>query len=526
MTDDHGATRRMFLGAGGATLGGGVLGLGFLGTDTAEAHGKDKTRHSSLSLRPAYHFSAPDNWKNDPQRPIYVNGEYLYYYLYNADYIEGRGGTAWRLATTRDHVKFKDRGVAIPKFTNANGDCWSGCVVVDTQGTAGYGKGSLIAIVTQAPEGKQAQYLWYSRNGGRSFTPGGLAPVLPNPGTWDFRDPKIIWDRFTRCWVMVNAEGQRLAFYTSRNLREWTYVSDFVREDIGTLECPDLFEMTADDGASQWILGVGANGKGRDLPATYAYWVGAFDGTRFTTTQDEPLWLDWGFDFYGAVTYPHHDRRGKEDLSLRRVLGWANFWDYPHNAPTVFSDGYNGDDMIVRDLRLKNDGGEYYLASSPTAALRNYTTKTHRLGTIDVNGTRDLNVKAAAYEITCELEWKAGVQPNAGFEVRRAAEVGRHIAVGVYVPAPYAYVNRRPTFYPGPDESKTPFDASSRRVALRILVDNTSVELFVGDGRYVHSHRVFPYPADTGIRLYGHDGGATFRDLVIRELKVTERSRG
>ncbi|MFT3889625.1 MAG: GH32 C-terminal domain-containing protein [Arachnia sp.] len=96
----------------------------------------------------------------------------------------------------------------------------------------------------------------------------------------------------------------------------------------------------------------------------------------------------------------------------------------------------------------------------------------------------------------------------------------RLVAVGVYVPAPYAYINRRPTFYPGPDESKTPFDTSSRRVKLRILVDNTSVELFVGDGRHVHSHRVFSAPADTGIRLYGHDGGATFRDLVIRELKA------
>lgn len=87
------------------------------------------------------------------------------------------------------------------------------------------------------------------------------------------------------------------------------------------------------------------------------------------------------------------------------------------------------------------------------------------------------------------------------------------------MPAPYAYINRRPTFYPGPDESKTPFDTSSRKVKLRILVDSTSVELYVNDGRYVHSNRVFNNPYDTGIRLYAHDGGAIFRDLTIRELK-------
>ena len=159
-------------------------------------------------MRPTYHFSVPDNWKNDPQRPIYLDGEYHYYYLYNADYIDGGGGTAWRRATTSDHVSFRDRGVAIPKFSNANGDCWSGCLVVDERDTAGYGKGAVIALVTQAPEGKQAQYLWYSTDRGRSFRPGGDAPVLPNPGVPDFRDPKVIWDADHERWFMATRKGR------------------------------------------------------------------------------------------------------------------------------------------------------------------------------------------------------------------------------------------------------------------------------------------------------------------------------
>ena len=39
------------------------------------------------------------------------------------------------------------------------------------------------------------------------------------------------------------------------------------------------------------------------------------------------------------------------------AIGWANFWDYPHNTPTLATDGYNGDDMIVRDVRLKRGSG-------------------------------------------------------------------------------------------------------------------------------------------------------------------------
>nr|WP_231745390.1 glycoside hydrolase family 32 protein [Arthrobacter sp. EpRS71] len=473
-------------------------------------------------MRPAYHFSVADNWKNDPQRPIYLDGEYHYYYLYNADYINGGGGTSWRRATTTDHVAFRDRGVAIPKFSNGNGDCWSGCMVVDEGNTAGYGAGAVIALVTQAPEGRQAQYLWYSKDRGRSFKPGGLAPVLPNPGVHDFRDPKVIWDADRGRWFMANAEGQKLGFYASPDLRSWTRVGEFLRSDLGLLECPDLFRMTADDGTSHWVLGTSANGKGRGLPATYAYWTGAFDGSSFTPDHAEPEWLDYGFDFYGAVTYPHHHASGAEDPTLRRAIGWANFWDYPHNTPTLATDGYNGDDMIVRDVRLKRGNGSYYLASAPTSALGDHVKRTHRLGDVAVAGTHDLKIRSNAYDLSCELVWNPDAPPaNLGLEVCRAPGGGRHVAAGAFLRGPFTYVNRRPTINPTGGETQTPVDPSTGRLTLRILVDRTSVEVFVADGRVVHSHRVFPLEGDDGIRLYAHEGSATFKDLTIRELKVT-----
>ncbi len=522
MTENEGFPRRtLFAGACAAALGATALAATPAVASAAPSPAAASRGNAAGSIRPEYHFSVPDNWKNDPQRPIYVDGEYLYYYLYNADYLEGGAGTAWRLATTRDHVKFRDRGVAIPKFTNENGDCWSGCLVVDTEGTAGYGKGTIIAIVTQAPQGKQAQFLWYSTDGGRSFAAGGLAPVLPNPGVHDFRDPKVIWDEDRGRWFMANAEGQRIGFYTSADLRSWERVGEFVRTDIGLLECPDIFRMTADDGTAHWILGISANGKGRGLPATYAYWTGAFDGVSFVPDADEPQWLDWGFDFYGAVTYPNHDKNGAEDPTLRRAIGWANFWDYPHNTPTLFTDGYNGDDMIVRELRLRRGMGEYYLASSPASALSDHVRRTHTLGDVVVAGTRDLDVRSNAYELSCEFVWDPAAAPsNIGFELCRAPGGGRHVAAGAYLGGPFTYVNRRPTVSPSGAESQVPIDPSVGRLAMRILVDRTSVELFVGDGRVVHSHRVFPLDGDDGIRLFANDGTATFRGLTIREIAV------
>lgn len=479
-------------------------------------------------MRPGFHFSVPDNWKNDPQRPIFLDGEYHYYYLYNADYLAGGIGTSWRRATTRDHVAFVDHGVAIEKFTDGNGDCWSGSLVIDEDDTAGFGRGAVIALVTQAavdrvPEGRQAQYLWYSTDRGRTFLPYGADPVLEDPAITDFRDPKVIWDAVRERWFMALAEGDRLGFYASPDLRAWSRVGEFARDDLGLLECPDIFEMRADDGSYQWVLGVSANAKHRGLPATYAYWTGSFDGSAFVPDAHEPRWLDWGFDFYGAVTYAHHDAAGEEDPSLRHAIGWANFWDYPHNTPTIVTDGYNGDDMIVRDLRLERDQAGYRLACRPTAALGGYTTRTHRLGDLEADGDVDLAVRAPAYELSCDVEWQAddaGRTGDVGFEVCRAGGGNRFVAAGLDLPGLNAYLDRTLTANPTRGRTQAPLDVSKGRVAIRLLVDRTSVELFVGDGESVQSHRVFPLAGDDGIRVFARGTTAVFRDLTIRELSV------
>jgi levanbiose-producing levanase len=485
------------------------------------------------TMRPAFHFSVPDNWKNDPQRPIFIDGEYHYYYLYNADYLAGGTGTSWRRATTRDHVSFVDHGVAIEKFTNGNGDCWSGSLVIDTEDTAGFGRGAVIALVTQAlvnqvPEGRQAQFLWYSTDGGRSFRAGGDDPVLADPDVTDFRDPKVIWDSIRERWFMALAEGHRLGFYASPDLATWTRVGEFARDDLGLLECPDIFQMTADDGSWQWVLGVSANAKHRGLPATYAYWTGAFDGSNFVPDAHEPRWLDWGFDFYGAVTYPHHEPSGEEDASLRHAIGWANFWDYPHNTPTLVTDRYNGDDMIVRDLRLVRERDGYALASTPTGSLTEYTVRTHRLGDLEVDGDLDLDVYAPAYDLSCEIEWDAEAAcPTAdiGFQVCRAGGGSRYVTAGLDLSGPSAYLDRTLTFNPTRGRTQAPLETSAGRVAIRLLVDRTSVELFVGNGGSAQSHRLFPLAGDDGIRLYARGATAVFHDMTIRELSVPTETR-
>lgn len=242
-----------------------------------------------VSYRAAYHFTVPDQWKNDPQRPVWIDGEYHYYYLYNADYLAGgEVGTAWRLATSTDLVSFTDRGVAVPKDTTVNGDVWSGSAVVDDGDTAGFGAGAVVAVVTMSPGGgtdHQEQFLYYSTDGGRTFTHHGTDPVLANPGVADFRDPKVIRDEDRDRWVMALAEHDKIGFYHSDDLTSWTYAGGFVEGGIGVLECPDLFRITADDGTGKWVLGASADGTGSGQPNTYAYWTGSSTAARSRPTR-------------------------------------------------------------------------------------------------------------------------------------------------------------------------------------------------------------------------------------------------
>lgn len=479
---------------------------------------------SCASYRAEYHFTVPDQWKNDPQRPVWIDGEYHYYYLYNADYTTGAVGTAWRLATSSDLVTFTDRGVAVPKNTTPNGDVWSGCAVVDTDDTAGFGAGAVVVLATMSPhdgDADQAQYLYYSADGGRTFTHHGTEPVLPNPGVRDFRDPKVIRDEERGRWVMTLAENDKVGFYHSADLKSWTYVSGFVKNGIGVLECPDLFRLTASDGTVKWLLGVSANGKGSGLPNTYAYWTGAFDGTAFTADAAEPQWLDHGWDWYGAVTFEKRGPDGRLDESTRYAIGWLNNWDYAGITPTIDCDGFNGTDSVVREVTLKRaSSGAYHLASRPVGALDSYVSRTVRLGDLSVTGTRVLDYTGIAYEVTCEIRWDQLL--GAGVQVRRSPDGGRHVDAGVY--GDYAFLNRRGTVNPDStgrwQESRSPFDRSPGRVRLRILVDRTSVEMFVDDGRYVHSSEVFPYLIDTGLALFSIEGTAVFENVVIREFTL------
>ena len=474
------------------------------------------------SLRAQYHLTPPDHWLSDPQRPVWANGKYNLYYLYSSP-NNSPGG--WRHATTVDNVVFKDQGVAIPLGGGGTFPVWTGSGVVDTNNTAGFGAGAVVVLATQPPGGdryQQSQYLWYSTDGGDTFTAYG-APVIANPDGNDwFRDPKIVWDSAHNTWVAVIGRQQQLWFYTSPDLKNWTYTSQFgySSPNIGGFECPDIYQITADDGTSHWVLAGSMQGDYSGQPDTYAYWTGTWDGTNFITDARDPQWLDYGSDWYAAVSWPDHDN---PDTS-RFALGWINNWNYAPNAvPTDASDGYNGQMSIVRKLNLAKKGTTYSLISQPTAGLDDIVTKTVHPADVTVNGSADLDYHGSAYELDADISWQQ--LNNVGISLGQSADKSRHTNVGVY--QGNVYVDRSGSnqaaysFGSAFQHTQAPIDPTAKSVHLRIFVDRSSVEVFVNDGERVLSNNVFFQSSDRGVSLYTDGGSATFSNLTIKEFADT-----
>jgi sucrose-6-phosphate hydrolase SacC (GH32 family) len=478
------------------------------------------------SLRPVYHMTAPHDWASDPQRPIWVDGAYQFYYLWGDR--ESDGG-AWRHASTTDNVVFTDEGIAIDKSSESFFPVWTGSLVIDEDNTAGFGAGAVIALATQPTDGDrydQEQYLWYSTDGGDTFTSYGV--VIDNPGNNDwFRDPKIVWDEANDEWVAAISMLQKSQFWTSPDLKNWTYQSEFAytTPNIGGMECPDIFQIQADDDTWHWVFGASMQGDYSGEPNTFAYWIGEWDGEEFTPDQADPQWLDSGFDWYAMVSWPNQD---SPDDS-RYATAWMNNWRYADEdkaIPSSVSDDISGQMSITRELRLANRGGGVYtLLSEPVAELADHVRNEFSIASESLTDeVIDLDYHGEAYELELDISW-TDVE-NVGVQVGVSGDGTRHTDLGVYDNQVF-YLNRQPSeqvgqtpeigFYPWV-QSETPFDPQADSVHLRVFVDRGSVEVFIDDGEHVHSSQVFFKPGDAGIRLFADNGSADFENIVVREF--------
>ena len=432
--------------------------------------------------RPAYHHTPKWGWMNDPNGMFYKDGVWHLYYQWNP-YGSQWENMTWGHSTSRDLVHWEQQNTAIEP--DALGSIFSGSAVVDKDNTAGFGAGAIVAMYTSAGR-HQTQSIAYSTDGGRTFTKYAGNPVITYPAP-DFRDPKVFWHEGTKRWIVVLAVGQEVQFYSSTNLKEWTYESSFGHgygNHEGVWECPDMLEF---DG-SKWVLLLNINPGGPYGGSATQYFTGTFDGHRFVcdSKPSTTKWMDYGKDHYATVTFSNApDGR-------RVALAWMSNWQYAGVVPTL---QFRSANSVPRDLGLFTSGDETYLSNVPSKEM-------------DAVRGKQIKKPANVCEIVVDVKGSSVItlQNGKGEKVvMRYDETERTFAMDRRESGITSFSDAFPV------ETVAPTHGVIRQ--LRIFVDNASIEAFDSEGKMVMTNTVFPTEPYNMIKVSG--GKAKIYELKI-----------
>ena len=439
-------------------------------------------------FRPAYHHTPQYGWMNDPNGMFYKDGVWHLYYQWNP-YGSQWENMTWGHSTSTDLIHWEAQPA--PILPDGLGTIFSGSCVVDKNNTAGFGHGAIVAFYTSAAE-SQTQSMAYSTDGGRTFTKYSGNPVLTSTAP-DFRDPHLFWHEETQRWIMLLAVGQEMQIYSSPNLRQWTLESRFGSEygcHAGVWECPDLMRMPVrGTGQQKWMLICNINPGGPFGGSATQYFVGDFDGHKFTceSRPEETKWLDYGKDHYATVTFDNAPN------GRRVAIVWMSNWQYANEVPTK---QFRSANAIPRDLDLFVDGGETYCGVTPSEEMLTLRGKTVKQPTetceilINLKGATDITLSNAKGEEVV-MRYDARKQ-EFSMDRTKSGNISFSEAFPCTTVAP----------------------THGQLKQLRLFIDRSSIEVFDTDGRMAMTNLVFPSEPYNNIKVKG--GKAVIYDLTSK----------
>ena len=483
----------------------------------------DNTGYYQEEHRPQFHFSPEEKWMNDPNGLVYNAGIYHLFYQYYPDDIVW-GPMHWGHATSEDLIHWEHRPIAL--YPDKLGYIFSGSAVVDHGNSSGLGANGmdpLVAVYTYHDPVKekagtgdhQTQGIAYSNDNGKNWIKYPGNPVLPNKGKTDFRDPKVMWHAETGKWIMSLAVGDHAEFYSSPDLKNWTYLSSFGKNlgaHGGVWECPDLIPMkVAEEAEDKWVLLISINPGGPNGGSATQYFVGEFDGTTFTTDQEDTKWLDYGADNYAGVTY--NNVPGADPV----FIGWMSNWNYARNTPT---EKWRSAMTLPRHLYLNKDESGYYVSSRIIPAFDSITKLLVEIEEITLDDPETLE---GPFE-GADIGWSQNLEDD--IAVKFQNEKGEYLVLLLDPERKQVVLDRRHSGKTDFHESfadkihSLPYYPKNLDSDIRIVMDRASIEVFIDGGRYVMTEKFFPNDAFTSLRLTS-SSGTVIRDFTIKSVANT-----
>lgn len=443
--------------------------------------------------RPQFHFSPKKGWIGDPCGFIYYQGKYQMYW--------------WGKVVSDDLVHYKEQSSNVMTGAGDSIAYFTGSMLIDKENSAGFGPNAYVAAYTMfnKTNKNQSQGISYSRDG-EEFKYYKGNPVL-DIGSTEFRDPTVFWHPSSGQWVMVVAKAleKKIQFFGSKNLKSWTWLSDFgpAGAQEKAWECPDLFQLPVDGDANikKWVMVVSIDW------AREQYFIGDFDGKTFTLAADhlqDPLYVDHGLDYYASRTFQDYDGT----LSTTSSMGWIATWDYAQLVPSTWGKGFWS---IPRNLELKTFAEGLRLVQRPIEGLKKLRTDEHTLTYRIPRGAKPLPAfqpRENVYEMEATF---AIAKPNV-FGFNLCVGEGRKVSVTYDTKAQLLTIDRTncskdqiEKFARKTSATVKPVD---NKLRMHFFVDKSSIELFTNEGKEVFTLLTYPGEQQTGIETFAREAGS------------------
>ncbi len=441
--------------------------------------------------RPQFHFTAPQNWINNPCGLVKTGDLYHLYFQHNPS-GNNCSNIHWGHAVSKDLVHWELMPVVLSpakEGEDKNGNPWPGTVMKDINKQFSDGN-ALLALYTRYGEG---QFLAISNDDGKTWREFEGNPVMPVVKKEDRHDPRVFWHAQTSKWVMViyrepngNDAEKGFSIYNSDDLKEWAFKSHIP----GFYESPDLFELPVNNrqNDTRWVL-LGADGS---------YKIGDFDGEKFTP-ETPFIQSDYGKNYYAGSTW-----KFVEDDERRVIqIAWMRSAEYPEmpfsgqlTFPVElslerFTEGIRLVKKPVKQIELLHNKGFDWEDKQIYPGVNQNIVKKVDGDCLHIKGVFDLK--------TCD---------NFGFLLRKGKkETGLEL---------YYSVKKGVLFVMG---QNAPLKARDGKISLEILVDRTSVEVFANDGQCVLSSCYTSDPENDKIQLFTIGGEIVVDNLEVYTLK-------
>ncbi|GGV29700.1 glycosyl hydrolase family 32 [Streptomyces filipinensis] len=440
---------------------------------------------------PRFRVRPPAGWINDPNGPFLWRGRHHLFYQHNPT-APVHTNVHWGHVSSPDLVHWEHHPVALTPAPGGPDEagCWSGCVV-DDDGvpTAVYtgvdhahaGLGTVCLARAADPEDDRLAEWRPLPDPVVAAPPAGLDVVM-------FRDP-FVFRHAGRRWALLgagHADGTpSVLLYDCEELTRWRFAgvlldghdpvaAEALGDEAVGWECPQLYRTSGGEQVLVVSLWDGA-------PCSTGYLTGrlkpaARGGLCFTARAGGRL--DHGRDFYAPAV--------RQDADRALMWGWS--WE-ARDPSAVLTAGWAGTLTTPREVDVRADGTLRVTPAPELELLRAAERLATAPGRVPLPLAYDLTVTARGGTTVTLLRaadraLTVRVDPAAGTVVLDRAGWPRAGSAGS---APTAV--RVPT---GP------------ALTIRILVDGSLLELFVGD-RATVTERVYRRPDDVAELLVDGD---------------------